>query len=123
MSTAMPYPASATPFAPLDRPRGGDDDPGLAFAIAAGDVAALDQLYRRYRPLAFAAAYALLHDPHAAEDAGARRLSQGLASGGVLSAGTRIAARLVADHRPQRGDRPPAHTAGRDSPRSDARAG
>ena len=68
MSTAMPYPTSSTPFAPLDRPRGGDDDAGLAFAIAAGDVAALDQLYHRYRPLAFAAAYALLHDPHAAED-------------------------------------------------------
>jgi RNA polymerase sigma-70 factor (ECF subfamily) len=46
-----------------------DDEAGLVLAIAAGDAAALDLLYRRYRPLAFAAAYALLQDPHAAEDA------------------------------------------------------
>ena len=68
MTAAMPYAAPLTAFALPERPRGGDDDDGLALAIAAGDAAALDQLYRRYRPIAFAAAYALLQEPHAAED-------------------------------------------------------
>jgi RNA polymerase sigma-70 factor, ECF subfamily len=68
MSMALPLSAPLNAFALPDRPRGMDDDAGLVLAIAAGDAAALDQLYRRYRPLAFAA-YALLHDPHAAEDA------------------------------------------------------
>lgn len=45
-----------------------DDGAALLTAIAAGDARALDELYRRYRPVAFAAAYALLRDPHAAED-------------------------------------------------------
>jgi RNA polymerase sigma-70 factor (ECF subfamily) len=40
----------------------------LLTAIAAGDAKALDELYRHYRPVAFAAAYAILRDPHAAED-------------------------------------------------------
>jgi RNA polymerase sigma-70 factor, ECF subfamily len=68
MTAAMPFPAPLAVFALPDRPRGGDDDDGLALAIAAGDAAALDQLYRRYRPIAFAAAYSLLQEPHAAED-------------------------------------------------------
>jgi RNA polymerase sigma-70 factor (ECF subfamily) len=38
-------------------------------AIAARDTAAFDQLYRRYRPLAFATAHALLQEPADAEDA------------------------------------------------------
>lgn len=44
------------------------DDADLITAIAAGDAAALDQLYVRYRPAAFATAYAVLRDPGAAED-------------------------------------------------------
>ena len=44
------------------------DDGALLAAVAAGDVAALDLLYRRYRPLAFAVAGGLLHDRAAAED-------------------------------------------------------
>jgi RNA polymerase sigma-70 factor (ECF subfamily) len=44
------------------------DDRALLAAVAAGDVAALDLLYRRYRLLAFAVAYKLLRDPAAAED-------------------------------------------------------
>ena len=66
---ALPYPVPMNTFAIPDRSRIADDDAGLVLAIAAGDAAALDLLYRRYRPLAFAAAYALLQDPHAAEDA------------------------------------------------------
>jgi RNA polymerase sigma-70 factor, ECF subfamily len=69
MTAAMPYAAPLTAFAPPDRPRVVNDDADLVLAVAAGDAAALDLLYRRYRPLAFAAAYALLQDPHAAEDA------------------------------------------------------
>lgn len=58
-------------------PRAGDttaaswdeaDDAALAVAIAGGDPDALDQLYRRYRAIAFATAYALLQDAAAAED-------------------------------------------------------
>lgn len=45
------------------------DDATLAAAIAAGDAAAFDELYRRYRPLAFAVALGLLREPAAAEDA------------------------------------------------------
>ena len=45
------------------------DDGALLAAVAAGDAAALDQLYLRFRQAAFAAAYALLRDPAAAEDA------------------------------------------------------
>jgi RNA polymerase sigma-70 factor (ECF subfamily) len=45
------------------------DDNALMAAVRVGDAAALDQLYVRYRPVAFAAAYALLRDPNAAEDA------------------------------------------------------
>jgi RNA polymerase sigma-70 factor (ECF subfamily) len=41
----------------------------LVAAIAAGDATALDQLYRRYRSLAFAAAISLVREPHMAEDA------------------------------------------------------
>jgi RNA polymerase sigma-70 factor (ECF subfamily) len=48
---------------------GPPDDAALVAAVAAGDAAALDQLYLHYRPVAFAAAYALLRDGHAAEDA------------------------------------------------------
>jgi RNA polymerase sigma-70 factor (ECF subfamily) len=44
------------------------DDGALLAAIAAGDVAALDLLYRRYRPLAFGVATKLLRDRVAAED-------------------------------------------------------
>jgi len=46
-----------------------DQDCGAALltAIAAGDAAALDERYRRFRPVTFAAAYALLRDPHVAE--------------------------------------------------------
>jgi RNA polymerase sigma-70 factor (ECF subfamily) len=69
MTAAMPYAAPLNAYSRPDRLRVADDDAGLVLAIAAGDAAALDLLYRRYRPLAFAAAYALLRDPHAAEDA------------------------------------------------------
>jgi RNA polymerase sigma-70 factor (ECF subfamily) len=44
-------------------------DTAFAAAIAAGDMTALDALYRRYRPAAFATAFALLREPAAAEDA------------------------------------------------------
>jgi RNA polymerase sigma-70 factor, ECF subfamily len=44
------------------------DDRALLAAVAVGDVAALDLLYRRYRPLAFAVACKLMRDPAAAED-------------------------------------------------------
>lgn len=44
------------------------DDLALIAAIAGGDAAALDQLYVRFRPAAFATAYAVLRDPAAAED-------------------------------------------------------
>jgi RNA polymerase sigma-70 factor (ECF subfamily) len=44
------------------------DDRALMATIADGDAAALDQLYIRYRSLAFAAAHAVLQDPDAAED-------------------------------------------------------
>jgi RNA polymerase sigma-70 factor (ECF subfamily) len=44
------------------------EDAALAAAIAAGDALALDQLYLRYRPAAFATAVSLLRDPFAAED-------------------------------------------------------
>src|SRR5215212_5738858 len=43
-------------------------DGALVAAIAAGDGAALDLLYRRYRPLAFGVACKLLRDRPAAED-------------------------------------------------------
>jgi RNA polymerase sigma-70 factor (ECF subfamily) len=66
---ALPYAAPLNTFAIPDRSRIAGDDTSLVLAIAAGDAGALDLLYRRYRPLAFAAAYALLQDPHAAEDA------------------------------------------------------
>jgi len=46
----------------------GPDDGALIAAIAAGDTAALDLLYSRYRPLAFAVACKLVHDRTAAED-------------------------------------------------------
>ncbi|MFN8593287.1 MAG: sigma-70 family RNA polymerase sigma factor [Thermomicrobiales bacterium] len=44
------------------------DDLTLITAIAAGDSAALDQLYVRYRPAALAAAYSVLRDAATAED-------------------------------------------------------
>jgi RNA polymerase sigma-70 factor (ECF subfamily) len=44
------------------------EDVALVAAVAAGDVAALDLLYRRYRPLAIAVACGLLRDRAAAED-------------------------------------------------------
>jgi RNA polymerase sigma-70 factor (ECF subfamily) len=44
------------------------DDAALAAAIAGGEAEALEQLYRRYRAIAFATAYALLQDAAAAED-------------------------------------------------------
>jgi RNA polymerase sigma-70 factor (ECF subfamily) len=47
---------------------GEPDDGALVAAVAAGDVAALDLLYRRYRPLAFGVACKLLRDRAAAED-------------------------------------------------------
>jgi RNA polymerase sigma-70 factor, ECF subfamily len=47
---------------------GEPDDSALVAAVAAGDIAALDVLYRRYRPLAFAVACNLLRDRAAAED-------------------------------------------------------
>ena len=70
MLTAQAFPGSPgddhalAPVATADL-----DDGALVSALAAGDIAALDQLYRRYRPLAFATAQALLRDPAAAEDA------------------------------------------------------
>ncbi|MGH2617034.1 MAG: RNA polymerase sigma factor [Thermomicrobiales bacterium] len=48
---------------------GTPDDNALMAAIAAGDAAALDQLYLRYRSTALAAAHTLLREPCAAEDA------------------------------------------------------
>lgn len=51
-----------------DRPMTDLDD-AFGAAVAAGDIAALDALYRRYRPAAFATAFALLREPEAAEDA------------------------------------------------------
>ena len=77
-----------TALVPLAIPRGSpshmvpstrDSDPGpgaanepedgaLIAAVAAGDAAALDLLYRRYRPLAFSVACKLLRDRAAAED-------------------------------------------------------
>jgi len=47
---------------------GEPDDGALVAAVAAGDVAALDLLYRRYHPLAFGVACKLLRDRAAAED-------------------------------------------------------
>ena len=44
------------------------DEAFLVAAIARGEIAALDQLYRRYRADAFALASALMRNPHAAED-------------------------------------------------------
>ena len=44
------------------------DDDTLMAAVAAGNAAALDQLYVRYRPVAFAAAYAIVQDRFVAED-------------------------------------------------------
>jgi RNA polymerase sigma-70 factor (ECF subfamily) len=60
--------------APVQHPKPGApadalDDAALLAAVAGGDAAALDQLYRRYRSLAFATAYGVLRDPNAAEDA------------------------------------------------------
>src|SRR5262245_21793560 len=69
MTAAMPYRVPVPAHALPDGPRRGEDDTTLALAIAAGDAAAFDQLYLLYRPLAFAAAYALLQEPQAAEDA------------------------------------------------------
>ena len=56
---------------PTDRPTEliGRDDTALAVAIAAGDATAFDELYHRYRSLAFAVALGLLREPAAAEDA------------------------------------------------------
>ena len=50
------------------RAAGEPDDGALLADVAAGDVAALDLLYRRYRSLAFGVACKLLHDRAAAED-------------------------------------------------------
>jgi RNA polymerase sigma-70 factor, ECF subfamily len=50
------------------RAAGEPDDGALVAAVAAGDVAALDLLYRRYRSLAFGVACKLLRDRAAAED-------------------------------------------------------
>jgi RNA polymerase sigma-70 factor, ECF subfamily len=47
----------------------GCDDAALIAAVARGDAAALDQLFLRHRRAAFGVAFALLRDPHAAEDA------------------------------------------------------
>lgn len=47
---------------------GAGDDAALIEAVVAGDPAALDRLFVRYRRDAFAAAFALLRDPCAAED-------------------------------------------------------
>jgi RNA polymerase sigma-70 factor, ECF subfamily len=44
------------------------DDAATIAAVAAGDAAALDLLYVRFRPAAFATAYAVLRDPATAED-------------------------------------------------------
>jgi RNA polymerase sigma-70 factor, ECF subfamily len=44
------------------------NDQALVAAIAAGDITALDQFYRRYRPAAFAVACKVLRDPTRAED-------------------------------------------------------
>jgi RNA polymerase sigma-70 factor (ECF subfamily) len=52
-----------------DRAHDEGDDAALVAAVATGDAVALDLLYRRYRPVAFAAAYGMLRDPNAAEDA------------------------------------------------------
>ena len=43
-------------------------DTALIAAITGGDAAALDRLYVRYHPAAFAVAFALLRDPGASED-------------------------------------------------------
>jgi RNA polymerase sigma-70 factor (ECF subfamily) len=76
MLTAV-HPPVASPTTPSDRVgdpapghpgRRDPDDAALIEAIAAGDAAALDQLYVRYRPAAFATAFAVLRDPTAAED-------------------------------------------------------
>ena len=59
--------ASTATFA-VRREWGDGEDAALVAAIAGGDAMALDQLYLRYRPLAFATAVSLLRDPSAAED-------------------------------------------------------
>lgn len=59
--------ASRSTFA-VRREWGDREDAALVTAIAAGDAMALDQLYLRYRPLAFATAISLLRDPSTAED-------------------------------------------------------
>jgi RNA polymerase sigma-70 factor, ECF subfamily len=69
MTAAMPYLVPVSSVVLPDGPRDSDGDTALVLAIAAGDVTALDRLYLLYRPLAFAAAYALLREPQAAEDA------------------------------------------------------
>jgi RNA polymerase sigma-70 factor (ECF subfamily) len=80
MTTAYPLSRMTEAETPVQDTRVGDRAPGnaaaarrdessLMAAIATGDAAALDQVYLRYRPVAFAAAYALLSDPAAAEDA------------------------------------------------------
>jgi RNA polymerase sigma-70 factor (ECF subfamily) len=79
VAQAMPLLRTSGPAAPWSvsepvRSHAGPDretlsDNALVAAIAAGDIAALDQLYRRYRSLAFAAAFTLAREPAIAEDA------------------------------------------------------
>lgn len=54
---------------PSPRPLDLVDDLALTAALATGDVTALDELYRRFRPAAYATAFALLSDAASAEDA------------------------------------------------------
>jgi RNA polymerase sigma-70 factor (ECF subfamily) len=53
---------------PGNRPSRDAEDTALLAAIASGDAAALDRLYVRYRPVAFAAAYTVLQEPSASDD-------------------------------------------------------
>jgi RNA polymerase sigma-70 factor (ECF subfamily) len=69
IAQALPGSRHAGGLASGHAPTGECDEGALLTAVAAGDVAALDELYRRYRPVAFAAALGLLRDPSAAEDA------------------------------------------------------
>jgi RNA polymerase sigma-70 factor (ECF subfamily) len=79
MTSRPATPAQAARIA-CSSPRAGDPIPGhigtgsrddatLIAAVGTGDAAALDQLFLRYRRDAFGVAFALLRDPHAAEDA------------------------------------------------------
>jgi RNA polymerase sigma-70 factor (ECF subfamily) len=61
--TATPLAPSASAFQPAD-----DADRAVLSRVAAGDLAALEELYDRYRTMAYSLALRITADPAAAED-------------------------------------------------------